>query len=145
MHSTRYHVSRKRHDFLEGLVILVIFLFTSCSFGKLMWNQAGYQELSGVRCGFLEHCRIPWSPGWYFKVAVADSFVHVGKVMVFISGYQFRSAFLWRNVFQWLKTGFGLVIGFINHLQVVTTTKYNTITDFHTTNHSTLIFSVYFH
>jgi hypothetical protein len=34
---------------------------------------------------------------------------------------------------------FGLVIGFINHLQVVTTTKYNTVTDFHTTNHSTLI------
>jgi hypothetical protein len=31
-----------------------------------------------------------------------------------------------------------LVIGFINHLQVVTTTKYNTVTDFHITNHSTL-------
>jgi hypothetical protein len=43
------------------------------------------------------------------------------------------------------KTRFGLVIGFINYLQVVTTTKYNTVTDFHTTNHSTLIFSVYFH
>jgi hypothetical protein len=39
--------------------------------------------------------------------------------------------------------GFGLVIGFINHLQVVTTNKYNTVTDFHTTDHSTLIFSVY--
>jgi hypothetical protein len=27
------------------------------------------------------------------------------------------------HVAQWLKTGFGLVIGFINHLQVVTKTK----------------------
>jgi hypothetical protein len=33
--------------------------------------------------------------------------------------------------------GFGLVIGFIDHLQVVTTNNY-TITDFHTPNHSTL-------
>jgi hypothetical protein len=32
----------------------------------------------------------------------------------------------------WLLTGFGLVIGFIDHLQVVTTNNYNTITDFHT-------------
>jgi hypothetical protein len=42
---------------------------------------------------------------------------------------------------QWLKTGFGLVIGFINHLQVITTILLlNTIY-----NHLTLIFSVYFH
>jgi hypothetical protein len=33
----------------------------------------------------------------------------------------------------------------INHLQIVTTTKYNTVTDFHTTNHSTPFFSVYLH
>jgi hypothetical protein len=32
---------------------------------------------------------------------------------------------------QWLKTGFGLVIGFINHLQVVTTINYYTISDLH--------------
>jgi hypothetical protein len=44
-----------------------------------------------------------------------------------------------------LEAGLGSVIGFINHLQVVTTTKYNTVTDFHNTNHSTLIYSVYFH
>jgi hypothetical protein len=48
------------------------------------------------------------------------------------------------HVFPWLETEFGLVIGFINHLQVVTITKYNTVTDFHITNHSTLIYSVYF-
>jgi hypothetical protein len=36
------------------------------------------------------------------------------------------------------KTGFGLVIGFIDHLQDVTTNNYYTIADFHTTNHSTL-------
>jgi hypothetical protein len=42
------------------------------------------------------------------------------------------------------KEGFRLVIGFINHVHVVTTTKYNTVTDFHTTNYSTL-FSVYFY
>jgi hypothetical protein len=36
----------------------------------------------------------------------------------------------------------GLVwrIGFIDHLQVVTTTKYNTAKDVYTTNHSTIIF-----
>jgi hypothetical protein len=49
------------------------------------------------------------------------------------------------RVYYWLKTGFRLVIEFINHLQVVTTTKYNTVTHFHTTNHSTLIFSVHLH
>jgi hypothetical protein len=34
--------------------------------------------------------------------------------------------------------GFGLVNRFIDYLHVVTTNIYNTITDFHTTNHSTL-------
>jgi hypothetical protein len=48
------------------------------------------------------------------------------------------------HLYEWLETGFGSVIGFINHLQVETTTKYSTVTDFHTTDHSTLIFSVYF-
>jgi hypothetical protein len=32
----------------------------------------------------------------------------------------------------------GLVNRFIDHLQVVSTNKYNTVADFHTTNHSTL-------
>jgi hypothetical protein len=36
------------------------------------------------------------------------------------------------------KTGFGLVNRFIDHLQVVGTNNYNTIADFHATNHSTL-------
>jgi hypothetical protein len=31
-----------------------------------------------------------------------------------------------------------MVVGFINHLQVVTTSNYNIISDFHTTKHSTL-------
>jgi hypothetical protein len=31
-----------------------------------------------------------------------------------------------------------LVIGFIDPVQVVTTNKYNTVADFHTTNHSTV-------
>jgi hypothetical protein len=34
--------------------------------------------------------------------------------------------------------GVRLVIGFIDHSQVVTTTKYNTLVDSHITNHSTL-------
>jgi hypothetical protein len=34
---------------------------------------------------------------------------------------------------------------FIGYLQVVTTNNYNTVTDFHTTKHSTLISSVYLH
>jgi hypothetical protein len=41
--------------------------------------------------------------------------------------------------------GFGLVIGFIIHLQIVTTSNHNIIAGFHFTNHSTQIFSVYFH
>jgi hypothetical protein len=43
------------------------------------------------------------------------------------------------------ETGFGLVIGFINRLQVVTTNNYNTVPDLHATKHSTLIFSAYLH
>jgi hypothetical protein len=43
------------------------------------------------------------------------------------------------------RTGFGFVIGFINHLQVVITINYNTVPDFYTTKHSTLISSVYLH
>jgi hypothetical protein len=31
-----------------------------------------------------------------------------------------------RRVYQWLKTGFGLINGFIDHLEVVTTITYNT-------------------
>jgi hypothetical protein len=34
---------------------------------------------------------------------------------------------------------------FIERSRVVTTTKYNTVTDFHTRKHSTLIYLVYFH
>jgi hypothetical protein len=42
------------------------------------------------------------------------------------------------------RMGFGLVIGFISHLQLVTTITYNTVTDFHSIKHSTPIFSVLF-
>jgi hypothetical protein len=34
-----------------------------------------------------------------------------------------------------------LVIGFIDHLQIVTTNKCNTVTEFRTTKHSTLTFT----
>jgi hypothetical protein len=44
-----------------------------------------------------------------------------------------------------IKMGFGLVILFTGYLQVVTTNNYNTVTDFHTTKHSTIISSVYLH
>jgi hypothetical protein len=47
-----------------------------------------------------------------------------------------------RHLNQCLKTGFGLVIGFINHLQAVTTSSY-TAPHVHTTQHSTLLSSVY--
>jgi hypothetical protein len=36
------------------------------------------------------------------------------------------------------KTGFGLVIGFIDQLQVVTIIDYHTVPDLHTPNHSKL-------
>jgi hypothetical protein len=35
------------------------------------------------------------------------------------------------DVYQWLKPEFGLVTGFINHLQVVTTNNYYTAADLH--------------
>jgi hypothetical protein len=35
------------------------------------------------------------------------------------------------HMYWWLKMGFGLVIGFINHLQVVTANNYYTIADLH--------------
>jgi hypothetical protein len=43
------------------------------------------------------------------------------------------------------KLGFGLVIVFINCLRIVTTINYNTVHDFDTKNHSTLISSVHLH
>jgi hypothetical protein len=44
-----------------------------------------------------------------------------------------------------IKTGIGLVIGFINRLQIVITINYNTVPDFYTAKQSTLISSVYLH
>jgi hypothetical protein len=54
-------------------------------------------------------------------------------------------AYLYGHVYQWLRRGFGLVIGVVNNLQPVTTINYYTIADLHTTKHSTLISSVYLH
>jgi hypothetical protein len=34
-------------------------------------------------------------------------------------------------LFGWLRRGFGMVIGFTEYLQVVTTNNYNTTTDLH--------------
>jgi hypothetical protein len=45
--------------------------------------------------------------------------------------YQERKVWKYCNVFGWLETESGLLIGFINHLQVVTTINYNTVTDLH--------------
>jgi hypothetical protein len=42
------------------------------------------------------------------------------------------------HVYQWVQTGFGLVYRFIDHSHVVTTSNYNTIAAFRTTNHATL-------
>jgi hypothetical protein len=40
-------------------------------------------------------------------------------------------AYMYCRVYGWLKTRFGLVIGFIGYLQVVITNNYYTIADLH--------------
>jgi hypothetical protein len=49
------------------------------------------------------------------------------------------------HVSQWLETGFGLVIGFTGHLQVVATNNYNTVTGFYTTKQTMLLSPVCLH
>jgi hypothetical protein len=39
---------------------------------------------------------------------------------------------IYRHVIEWLQTGFGLVIEFTEHLQIVTISNYSTITNSHT-------------
>jgi hypothetical protein len=41
------------------------------------------------------------------------------------------------HVYEWLQTGFGLVIGFVEHSQIYTTSKYNTIANSHTLHFTT--------
>jgi hypothetical protein len=36
------------------------------------------------------------------------------------------------HMYEWLMTGFGMAFGFIEHLQIVTTSNYSTITNSHT-------------
>jgi hypothetical protein len=47
---------------------------------------------------------------------------------------------------EWLLTGFGLIIGYIEHLQIVTTSNYNAIANSHTPQFTTAhikVFSVF--
>jgi hypothetical protein len=41
------------------------------------------------------------------------------------------------HLYKWLQTGFGLVIRYIDHLQIVTTSNYSTITNSHTLEFAT--------
>jgi hypothetical protein len=45
--------------------------------------------------------------------------------------------FIYCHVYEWLWTGFGLGIGFIDHLQIVTTSNYNTVANSHTLQFTT--------
>jgi hypothetical protein len=55
------------------------------------------------------------------------------------------SSWTYCQVSQWLRLGFGLVIGFTGYLKVVTTNNYTLLLIYTIYNHSTLIFSVYLH
>jgi hypothetical protein len=55
--------------------------------------------------------------------------------MSFGFAYIFRNPMYFQDsyyhVYGWLKMGFGLVIGFINNLQVITTINYYTVAALH--------------
>jgi hypothetical protein len=52
--------------------------------------------------------------------------------------FYYLLAHVYCHVLEWLYTWFELVNRFVDHIQIVSTNNYNTIADFHTTNHSTL-------
>jgi hypothetical protein len=70
---------------------------------------------------------------WSYLYKISNLRRHRNKVKIYC------------QVYGWLKTEFGLVIGFIGYLQVITIINYYTVTDFYTTKHCMLISSVYIH
>jgi hypothetical protein len=85
-----------------------------------------------------------------FIPQMKDTFIYTNPPSLLLSGIKSLTDGLMNivnysycHVAQWLRRGFRLVIGFIGYLQVVTTNNYYTISDFHTTEHSTLLSSVY--
>jgi hypothetical protein len=72
------------------------------------------------------------------RVRILGCAFHEANVVCLpVGGFAEYKCFGWHqnilccHVYAWLKTGIGLVIGFINNLQIVTTNNYNTITDLH--------------
>jgi hypothetical protein len=58
----------------------------------------------------------------------SSAFVHIFYIIKIICVYSYILSHVWCDYRQ----GFGLEIGFTDHLQVVTTSKYNTTVKFHT-------------
>jgi hypothetical protein len=67
-----------------------------------------------------------WASSPLFHCIVFPPWVTI----IFWCGYV-RCILLYCRVSQWPRRGFGLVIGFIGYLEVVTTNNYNTIAELH--------------
>jgi hypothetical protein len=76
----------------------------------------------------ISHDSWSWSPLAVTLIQISNYYIRFSEVWILLLTFLFvTNSFPWYcHVYPWLKTGFGLGIGFINHLQVVTTTKYNT-------------------
>jgi hypothetical protein len=72
--------------------------------------------------------------GPYFQHTIRDFVGHIGLFFRKVGAHDLTYCRRFCHVYKWLQTGFWLVIGFIEHLQNVTTNNYDSPTELHTPN-----------